>query len=220
MRPDIKPTVDCVFRAILGSRDYLLMHFLNAMLSETFTDIEITRPFDLKDLGEYPGIIDLRACDSSGTECEIEVRMTRPQGLPQRMMYAWAEKYCVQPEYDLKPVHIVWVLDGAFYDDYLKLNFLAGCREYDYVLSPHLNMHVLQTANLDRDAAITDDVERWAWLFKEGRHLDTENLPEWMDTPEMKEVISILRVFAEDDDYHALYLDRRERQYAEELGFF
>jgi chromosome segregation ATPase len=46
--------------------------------------------------------------------------------------------------------------------------------------------------------------ERWLKLFVEGEYLDPDNLPPWMNTPEMRRVMSTMQGFSEKERaYHA-----------------
>ncbi len=59
---------------------------------------------------------------------------------------------------------------------------------------------------LDKFAAAQVDTEQQRWLkfFKEGEQLDDTALPGWMNTDEMRQVMSTLKQFSEKDrDYHA-----------------
>ena len=63
-----------------------------------------------------------------------------------------------------------------------------------------------------RHAKIEDDKGRWIRFFKEGKDLDPANLPPWMNTPVMREVMSIVEAFSEkEEDYH-LYLSRLDER--------
>ncbi|WP_254045292.1 hypothetical protein [Thiohalocapsa sp. ML1] len=52
--------------------------------------------------------------------------------------------------------------------------------------------------------AVASEEERWLKLFVEGEYLDPENLPPWMNTPEMRRVMSTMQGFSEKERaYHA-----------------
>lgn len=51
---------------------------------------------------------------------------------------------------------------------------------------------------------IDNEQHRWLKFFKEGRRLDDAQLPDWMETTEMRQAMSVLRQFSEKErDYHA-----------------
>jgi hypothetical protein len=52
--------------------------------------------------------------------------------------------------------------------------------------------------------AVASEEERWLKLFVEGEYLDPDNLPPWMNTPEMRRVMSTMQGFSEKERaYHA-----------------
>jgi len=69
----IKPTIDCVFKTILGSEKNknLLIHFLNAALkfkdSNKITDVIILNPYNEREfIGDKLSIVDIKAkCQSA-----------------------------------------------------------------------------------------------------------------------------------------------------------
>jgi hypothetical protein len=51
---------------------------------------------------------------------------------------------------------------------------------------------------------VASEEERWLKLFVEGEYLDPDNLPPWMNTPEMRRVMSTMQGFSEKERaYHA-----------------
>ena len=51
---------------------------------------------------------------------------------------------------------------------------------------------------------IETEQQRWLLFFKDGGRLDDNRLPDWMNTPEMRQAMSTLRKFSEKErDYHA-----------------
>ena len=75
-------------------------------------------------------------------------------------------------------------------------------------LSQHLGIHVVQLKKLPPDVIIDSDKTRWVYFFGNGEDLDPDNLPEGMETPEMKEALNIVETFTENRENHHLYLSR------------
>lgn len=51
---------------------------------------------------------------------------------------------------------------------------------------------------------VATEEQRWLKFFVEGEHLDPDNPPAWMNTPEMKQAMSTVRDFSEKERaYHA-----------------
>jgi len=105
--------------------------------------------------------------------------------------------------------------------DLVHLPFGIYCPEDDRYLTDHFAIHVLQLKKWPLDVKIEDDKGRWISFFKHGKDLDPDNLPGWMETPAMREAMSVLRKFTEQEENYHLYLsrldERREKQTVERL---
>jgi len=97
MKKIIKPTVDCVFKAILGSEENkpLLINFLNAVLGllnrQKIKDVHILTPYNDKEFQhDKLSIIDIKAIDERGNFHQIDVQISVYQWLAERMLFNWA----------------------------------------------------------------------------------------------------------------------------------
>ncbi len=61
---------------------------------------------------------------------------------------------------------------------------------------------------------VETDQQRWLKSFQEGEHLDETNLPDWMQTDEMRQAMSTLKAFSEDE--HAYHIYQLRQNYARE----
>ncbi|MEY2699578.1 MAG: hypothetical protein RIQ52_333, partial [Pseudomonadota bacterium] len=105
----------------------------------------------------------------------------------------------------LEPTYSIWLLGENLIindEDYIhhfkvrdtKGNALAE-RSGGIWLAELEKLHTQQIAN---------EQHRWLKFFKEGGQLDDAHLPDWMETAEMRQAMSILRQFSEKErDYHA-----------------
>ena len=71
MKHRISPTVDCVYKAILGAEENknLLLDFLNAVLAPQFpiSDVEILNPYNEREFySDNLTIVDVKARDEQG----------------------------------------------------------------------------------------------------------------------------------------------------------
>jgi predicted transposase/invertase (TIGR01784 family) len=92
MKHYINPTVDCVFKAILGGEQHtwILCHFLNSILlpKSPITSVTINNPYNERDyLGDKLTIVDIKAKDSAGVTYQIEIQLSTPTYLAKRMLY-------------------------------------------------------------------------------------------------------------------------------------
>ena len=212
MRHTIDPTVDCVFKAILGSEENLalLIHFLNAVLGDQFqapvTEVALLNPFNLREFQQSKeSIVDVTR-DQNGRVYQVEIQVGLHSGLKERILHNWSEIYHSQikkgEDYEsLKPVYSIWILGSTLFRKGPHLTFEAYDRRNEQLLSDNFQIHLLQLKQLSRDVMINDEATRWMMFFKLGSQLDPDNLPEWMETREMKQVMDTMEVFSEEQNY-------------------
>ena len=216
MRHRIDPKVDCVFKALLGAEPNrnLLAHFLNAVLanelSAPITAVDILNPYsDPESLDDKLSIVDVKAEDQQGRIYQIEIQLAIHRHLPARMLYTWADLYSQQlssgEDYgQLRPTYAIWLLAE---------NLIKGDADYarDYQLRDqrghgliaHGGIWLLELQKYAGEPIETEQ-QRWLKFFKEGERLDDGQLPDWMNTDEMRQAMNTLRQFSEKErDYHA-----------------
>ena len=97
----IDATIDCVFKAILASpgNEYILVHFLNCILQPETAIISVTilNPYNEKEfLTDKLSIVDIKAKDANNVKYQIEVQLSTPSYLANRMVYNWSDMYKTQ----------------------------------------------------------------------------------------------------------------------------
>ena len=217
MKRNIDPKVDCVFKALLGKEENsnLLVHFLNAVLgselSEPIVSVVIINPYNDKEfLDDKLTIVDVKANDQSGRIYQIEVQLAYYSDLPARMVYTWGDIYCKQLQSgsdftNLKPTYSIWLMgknaikDDDKYVHAFKLRDDTGKLLTDYGGIWLLELEKFSTVHVENEQ------ERWIQFFKTGNSLnDEQELPDWMNTQEMRQAMGTLRQFSEKDkDYFA-----------------
>jgi predicted transposase/invertase (TIGR01784 family) len=217
MKHNIDPQVDCVFKALLGKEENsnLLVHFLNAVLgaelSEPIVSVVIINPYNDKEfLDDKLTIVDVKANDQSGRIFQIEIQLAYYTDLPARMIYTWGDIYCKQLQSgsdfaNLKPTYSIWLLGkNAIKDDDKYIHAYKLRDETGKLLTDHGGIWLLE---LEKFSAVhvENEQERWLQFFKTGNSLnDDHELPDWMNTQEMRQAMSTLRQFSEKDkDYFA-----------------
>jgi len=217
MKHNIDPKVDCVFKALLGKEENsnLLVHFLNAVLgtelSEPIVSVVIINPYNDKEfLDDKLTIVDVKANDQSGRIFQIEIQLAYYTDLPARMVYTWGDIYCKQLQSgsdfaNLKPTYSIWLMGkNAIKDDDKYVHAYKLRDETGKLLTDHGGIWLLE---LEKFSAVhvENEQERWLQFFKTGNSLnDDHELPDWMNTQEMRQAMSTLRQFSEKDkDYFA-----------------
>ena len=216
MKHRIDPKVDCVFKALLGAEENrnLLVHFLNAMLVEELqtpiNQVEILNPYNDKEfLDDKLSIVDVKAQDQQGQLYQIEIQLATYHSLLSRILYTWADLYSQQlhsgQDYTaLQPTYSIWLLAESLFPndpDYARNFQLRDNR--GQTLTNHGGIWLLELNKFATQQVDTEQ-QRWLKFFKEGEQLNDTALPEWMQTAEMRQVMSTLKRFSEKDrNYHA-----------------
>jgi predicted transposase/invertase (TIGR01784 family) len=182
MKNRIKPTVDCVFKAILGKKENenLLINFLNAVLKknpgERIVHVTILNPYNEREFeGAKLSIVDVKVQDESGNYYQIEVQISLYSWIVPRMLHNWAAIYHAQlekgAEYSsLNPLISIWILDGVLFeppdentadtDKYRHLEFECREKSLGMRLSDHFGIHIIQLPYRNPLHTEMDDKER------------------------------------------------------------
>jgi predicted transposase/invertase (TIGR01784 family) len=152
----------------------------------------------------------VKANDQSGRIYQIEVQLAYYTDLPARMIYTWGDIYCKQLQSgsdfaNLKPTYSIWLMGkNAIKDDDKYVHAYKLRDETGKLLTDHGGIWLLE---LEKFSAVhvENEQERWLQFFKTGNSLnDDHELPDWMNTQEMRQAMSTLRQFSEKDkDYFA-----------------
>ena len=212
----IDPKIDCVFKALLGSEDNrrLLIHFLNAMLAgelpSPITEVVILDPYNEREfLDDKLSIVDVKARDDQGCLYQIEIQLLSVPDLPARILYTWADLYSQQlhsgQDYgQLRPTYSIWILaQDLLRDDPAYAHRYRLCDERGRGLIDHGGISLMELNKFAAEAVETEE-QRWLKFLIEGERLDDADLPDWMQTAEMRQAMSTLKAFSEKDRaYHA-----------------
>ena len=216
MQHPIDPKIDCVFKALLGSEDNrrLLIHFLNAILATDLprpvTDVAILNPYNEREFIEDKlSIVDVKARDDQERLYQVEIQLLTVPDLPARILYTWADLYSQQlhsgQDYDqLKPTYAIWLLaQDLIGGDPAYAHRYRLCDDQGRCLIDHGGIWLLELNKFAAERVETEQ-QRWLKFLKEGEHLDEANLPDWMQTDEMRQAMSTLKAFSEKERaYHA-----------------
>ena len=220
MKYHIDPTIDCVFKALLGSEENknLLINFLNAVIDpqnkSPIVTVEIRNPYNEKKfLSDKLSIVDIKAEDNAKRLHQIEIQLATYTALAARMSYILSDLYASQlkkgEQYDkLKPVIAIWIIPGTFFQD---TPFHHHFQLYDaknrLLLNNHLSLHVLELQKWNK-TRVDKQLDRWVKFLREGKDLDDKNLPKYMQTKEMRQAMSTLRQFSEKERHYSQYQSR------------
>ena len=226
MRIRIDPTVDCVFKAILGTQQNsdLTVHFLNAMLgyqgADMITGVMIKNTELSKEyLNQKQIIPDIYAVDQLNRHYQIEYQLTNYRGLEERIAHNHARLKSSSSEKgvnykDMTPVISIWLLNKNLFPKTGRSQVRLEWADYDaeFILNGKSQIHLFQLRNLETDDKIKGEKRRWLRFFKEAKNHDPSNLPEWMSTPEMRKAMSIAEAFNIDPDKLLGYYIAQDRR--------
>lgn len=218
MKYPIDPTVDCVFKSLLGSESNinLLIHFLNAMLQgelkSPICSVEILNPYNEKEFEDDKlSIVDIKAQDQQQRLYQIEIQLVIKPYLPARMLYTWTDIYSKQLESGnnytkLRPTYSLWILaknlltndeNSHYVHDYQLRN------RHGQTLVAHGGIWLFELPKFVTQQ-VTTEQERWLKFFREATQLDETQLPDWMHTNEMRQAMETLKRFSDKQrDYFA-----------------
>ncbi len=218
----IDPTVDCVFKALLGAEENknLLIHFLNAVLEPTsaIQDVAILNPYNEREfITDKLTIVDVKAMDENAMQYQIEIQLDVHPALAGRILFTWSSLYHSQlgkgDDYDkLTPIISIWILNGTLFPDTsaYHLDFAVYNARHNLRLNDHLAIHLLQLPKWRFTGKINSEKERWIYLFREGKNTDLDNPPTIFNTKEMRQAMETLQRFSENQKNYLLYQSRLE----------
>jgi len=229
MRRQIDPTVDCVFKAILGKEENknLLIHFLNAILRRTgarrIVEVVIANPYNEREFLESKlSIVDVKATDREGRQYQIEVQRAIHAGLEARMLFTWSALYHGQlgkgqSFLHLRPVIAIWLLRKPLFPDLPAYHIPFGVYNLPHrlQLTDQMAIHVLQVPKWQASKGRPDARDRWMYFFKHGRDLDPAAPPTMLQTKEMTQAMNVLAGFSEKEKDYLLYEQRLEAERVE-----
>jgi predicted transposase/invertase (TIGR01784 family) len=222
LKHKINPIVDCVFKAILGSEENknLLIHFLNAILEPKegylIQKVTLKNPYNEKEfIGDKLTIVDVKAIDEQGKKYQIEIQLVIHAALAERILYTWSSIYHSQIQegdnyQKLKPVISIWLLNGNLFEELEEyhLPFSVYNEKHKIALTEHLAIHLIQLPKWQKTETITNEKERWLYLFKEGKNVDIDKPPQPLVTQEMEQAMKVLHRFSENETNYLLYQSR------------
>lgn len=229
MKHHIDPTVDCIFKAVLGKEENknLLLHFLNAVLKlegpAHIHDVVMMNPYNEREFeSDKLSIVDIKARDDQGKRYQIEIQLVLHAGLPARILYTWSTLYhALLKKGDaftqLKSVISIWLLKESVFPDVIAyhLPFVAYNIPHKLCLTDHFAIHLLQLPQWHLPEEVLDETDRWMYFFKEGNEIDVDQPPDILNTPEMRQAMKVLEQFSENEKNYLLYEQRLESERVE-----
>lgn len=211
----INPLVDYAFKMLFGNElnKAITIHFLNSVLTGQSPIVSISFPNPIRGKQTADGklvILDVLAVDQLGRQINIEVQMSLPAGMAQRMVFYTADTYVrLLPEgqnyKSLQPSISICVLAGSLfrYPAQLHLDFRLREKSLPLTLTDDLQIHFLQLKHLDVTAATLDNatpVERWCWFLCHADELTIDQIAKLLPDQVFADAAGVLEMIARTPD--------------------
>jgi predicted transposase/invertase (TIGR01784 family) len=218
MKHRIDPMVDCVAKAILGDAAHpeRTVDFLQSVLraDPPIVQVTIENPYSPKEfVQDRQIVVDIRARDASGRVFAIEVQVSAPSYLPERILYGWSSLFAKQlvsgePYTELRPVISIWLLGQALFPNspHWHHTFRAHDPTRGVTLSNYFGIHTLELCKWAHPKKPLDGIERWMYLFSGAKRWD--ELPADLADPIMRQAMDVLERFSEKESDYYLYQAR------------
>jgi len=173
--------------------------------------VEVQNPYNEKEfLDDKLTVVDVKVRDAARRQFQVEIQLLNHRDLLARILYGWADLYSQQikegqPYRMLRPTYAIWLLGQTLLPKTPGYAHNFCFRDpQGLVLLDHGGIWILELSKLDVDPVETEQ-ERWLkFFFKEAERLDDGALPVWMQTREMRQAMSTLKMFSEKEHaYHA-----------------
>jgi predicted transposase/invertase (TIGR01784 family) len=210
----IDPTVDCVFKRLLGSEDnkVLTLDFLNAILGlegeKWLKDLDFMDPHLVKHhLDDKRPVVDVMVSAVDGGMIQIEVQATFYNGLGNRVVYNWSKMLScslIEGENyrEMKGAISIWILTENIFPrevtEEVILKFRISCPEVGLELKRDSYILVVQLKNWKGHGTLNPAAERWIMLFRDGENIDLHDPPECLNDEVMRMALDVMRNFAKD----------------------
>ncbi len=218
----IDPTVDCVFKRLLGSEQHkaLTLSFLNAVLDlegqNRLVEIHFVNTYLEKNhRDEKVPIVDILVRDQRKNIFQIEIQNQIDRYFESRAFYGWTKVNAGlleegQPYSELKHGISIWLLSECMFKPTQTkaalLRFRLHCPEEGLDLWPGSYLIVIQLPNLAETAKMNPEKAMWLRFFREAKDVDPNCPPSWLQHPTLQEALTVLQEFANDVDAYLGYL--------------
>ena len=215
MVPGIDPKVDIVFKRLFGTEPNadLLIELLNGVLafppSRAVTAVEIQNPFHEQEaLDDKLSILDIKARDAAGRHFNVEMQVLPYAAYPQRIVYYLTKLHQQQlregePYSGLAPSYSISFLNHVLYPERPRWHWRFQLRdpdEPDVLFTDQLELHIVELPKFNRPPTeLTTACERWSYFLRYGDELDTERLPEPLQTATIQKALEVLRMLTQSE---------------------
>lgn len=225
----ISPRVDIAFKKIFGVEENkdLLISLINSIVCEEdqVSEITLLNPYNPKNFKQDKlSILDIKAKNESGKRFNIEIQISDEADYDKRALYYWAKLYTEQlketEDYSFLSkaigIHIlnfISILSSAKYHNVFHITE----KETNLKYFKDLELHTIElkkfsdTNNSNKEelsdliAKIKKPLDIWVAFLTKYYLLKSDNLPESLDSKDLKKAINVLEVMNFSEEERDIY---------------
>ncbi|MFJ5768843.1 Rpn family recombination-promoting nuclease/putative transposase [Psychrobacillus sp. NPDC093180] len=209
---------DFVFKTFFSIKrnNHLLLSFINAILEETVTSVEIINAnLDMMHIADKASVMDLRIATETREQINIEMQVSGHRALPERMLMYWAKMYASQDEKgssgykQLRKVTQILIADFKLLPkSHFHSKFQLIDKENLTLYSEHIEFHVIELPKVSRNLHNrSKELEKWL-LFLKGNTKTKEEIA--MESSTFKEAFEEIERLSQDPKTRALAISREK----------
>ena len=159
-------------------------------------------------LDDKLSILDIKARDAAGRQFNVEMQVLPYAAYPQRIVFYLTKLHQQQlregePYGDLAPSYSISFLNHVLYPQRSRWHWRFQLRDQDepaVLFTDQLELHIVELPKFTRPATeLTTGCERWSYFLRHGDELDTERLPEPLQTPTIRKAMEVLRMLTQSE---------------------
>ena len=224
----INPRVDLAFKKIFGIEENkdLLISLINSTVGEEdrVIDVILLNPYNQKNFKQDKlSILDIKAQGACGKKFNIEIQITDEADYDKRALYYWAKLYTEQlksgEDYsELEKVIGIHILNftSILDSDKYHNSFHITEKETGFPYFKSLELHTVELKKFAEKAGgelgelaaqIKNSLDIWSAFLTRHDLLNIDNLPQSLDTPELKKALKVLNVMNFTEEEREAYED-------------
>jgi predicted transposase/invertase (TIGR01784 family) len=210
---EVIPIVDIAFKKIFGveENEDLLISLINSIveIEDQVCEIQILNPYNAQTYKlQRLSILDIKAKNKEGKRFNIEMQIADQGDYDKRALYYWAKLYSAQlkKSFTYKSlskaigIHILNFTSIPKLPDYHNV-FRITEKKSGAVYFKDLELHTIELKKFNEKEGLAEtlkkvksSLDKWLTFLTKYDLLESNNLPEELDEPELKKAVRVLEV--------------------------
>lgn len=210
---NINPRIDLVFKKIFGVEENkdLTLSLINSIVGpqDQVKDITFLNPYNPQNfMNDKLSILDIKAVGQDGKRFNIEIQVSDEGDYDKRALYYWAKLYTEQlskgEDYSSLSkaigIHLLWFTSITESDKYHNV-FHIREKDEGFHYFQDMELHTIELSKFEKTlpkelkeiaSKMQDALDIWSSFLTRHDLLQDNELPNPMNTPEIKKALSIL----------------------------